>query len=88
MADAYIDAKCEPYDFDPTCDIEGCGERASQGMRCMHCGEVPLMLCGAHAGRSERNLQARKTPVQCRVCQKWGDAGLVFEFRPLSGWFS
>lgn len=72
-----------PYDFDPGCDMKECTARATQGVRCRKCGEIVLMLCGAHAGRIERRGADATVKSSCGL---QGPAKDVLEFRPLSGW--
>ena len=84
--EAYYRRMSEPLDFEPGCEIDGCEQRASQGMRCTSCSAVHILLCGAHAGVSQRSL--RDDVVTCPECGAEGVAKALAEWRPLAGWFA
>lgn len=85
----YDRRKCaEIGDFDPSCDVNGCVQNGTQGARCRECGSVRFVMCGAHAGVSERNLRLKPRPSRCGECGAEGLAYQLVEFRPLAGWFS
>ena len=84
----YDKRKCEALDFEPSCDVTGCEQRASQGARCAECGSVRMIMCGAHAGRAQRNLRERPKATRCEDCGATGFTPASLEFRPLQGWFA
>lgn len=75
-----------PYDFEPGCEIKGCEQRASLGVRCIMCKNIRVLLCGAHAGISQR--RTKDVPVKCEVCGAEAKAQNVLEWKPLAGWFA
>lgn len=79
----YDRRKAAPYDFEPQCEVNGCEQRASQTIRCLQCGSVRMMLCGAHAGHTQRSLTQSPIAMKCGDCKISGSSAALFEFRPL-----
>lgn len=81
-----------PYDFEPECEssnipAERCDLPGSFGVQCKACGSIIGVLCGAHAGRAEKNMREEPVVAVCEVCGVEGSSADLIEVRSLAGWF-
>lgn len=81
----YDRRKSAGLDFEPECDSVGCDLRASRRASCAACGFVFMLLCGAHAGRSERVIRQRVKSRSCPECGCEAPTRELVEYAPLWG---